>query len=153
MVLLIQPEIGDELQWEKAGVLEVADLVVVHKGDLPGAERTESQVRELLNLPGSHATPVVRVSSKSGAGIAELWSALETLPGHSGSTRRNTQTLLRLVQEHVADCISGHPTSVRPVVDDWRDGRLTSREAVAEALTIIVNCKWTNGDGTESRRM
>src|SRR5204862_5291465 len=37
VVLLLQPETGDDLQWEKAGVLEVADLLVVHKADLPGA--------------------------------------------------------------------------------------------------------------------
>ena len=39
VVLLVQPETGDDLQWEKAGVLEVADVVVVHKADLPAAER------------------------------------------------------------------------------------------------------------------
>ncbi len=41
VVLLVQPESGDELQWEKAGLLEVADVVVVHKADLAGADRTE----------------------------------------------------------------------------------------------------------------
>ena len=44
VVLLLQPETGDDLQWEKAGVLEVADVVVIHKADLPGAERVEAQV-------------------------------------------------------------------------------------------------------------
>ena len=38
----MQPETGDELQWEKAGQLEIADIVVVHKADLPSAERVES---------------------------------------------------------------------------------------------------------------
>src|SRR5205814_3619159 len=37
VILLLQPETGDDLQWEKAGVLEVADAVVVHKAALPGA--------------------------------------------------------------------------------------------------------------------
>ena len=37
VVLLLQPETGDDLQWEKAGLLEVADVVVVHKADLPGS--------------------------------------------------------------------------------------------------------------------
>ena len=36
LVLLLQPETGDDLQWEKAGLLEVADLVVIHKADMPG---------------------------------------------------------------------------------------------------------------------
>ena len=37
--LLVQPEAGDDLQWEKAGIVEMADIVVVHKADLPSAER------------------------------------------------------------------------------------------------------------------
>ena len=35
VIVLVQPETGDELQWEKAGQLEIADIVVVHKADLP----------------------------------------------------------------------------------------------------------------------
>src|SRR5215831_15087307 len=63
LVLLLQPETGDDLQWEKAGLLEVADVVVVHKADLPGAERVEAQVRAALDLPGAKPVPLVRVSA------------------------------------------------------------------------------------------
>jgi putative protein kinase ArgK-like GTPase of G3E family len=76
VVVLVQPETGDELQWEKAGQLEIADIVVVHKADLPGAERTESQLRELLNMPGCRTVPVLRVSSSKGSGLHELWQAI-----------------------------------------------------------------------------
>ncbi len=79
VTLLIQPEAGDELQWEKAGLLEVADVVVVHKSDLPGAERVESQVRELLNLPGCREVPVLRVSSARNEGLEELWKVVESM--------------------------------------------------------------------------
>src|SRR6185436_3500467 len=44
LVLLLQPETGDDLQWEKAGLFEVADILVIHKADLPGADRVEAQV-------------------------------------------------------------------------------------------------------------
>ena len=77
----VQPETGDELQWEKAGQLEIADIVVVHKSDLAGAERAISQLHELLNLPGCRAVPVVRVSSSKGLGLDELWAAVEACPG------------------------------------------------------------------------
>src|SRR5262249_34814531 len=39
LILLVTPAAGDEIQWEKAGVIELADLVVVNKSDMPGAER------------------------------------------------------------------------------------------------------------------
>ncbi len=76
VVLLVQPEAGDDLQWEKAGVLEIADIVVVNKADLPGAERTEAQLREILNLPGCREVPVLRASGGKNHGVAELWSAI-----------------------------------------------------------------------------
>jgi LAO/AO transport system ATPase len=76
VIVLVQPETGDELQWEKAGQLEIADIVVVHKADLPSAGRVEAQLRELLNLPGCRPMPVVRVSSNKGLGIEELWAAV-----------------------------------------------------------------------------
>ncbi len=47
-VVLEAPEMGDEVQAIKAGLLEVADLVVVNKGDRPGAQRTASQLRAML---------------------------------------------------------------------------------------------------------
>ena len=78
VVLLLQPETGDELQWQKAGVLEVADVVVVHKADLPGAERVEAQVRDMVNLPGCRAVPVLRASASKGQGMEELWHAIES---------------------------------------------------------------------------
>ncbi|MEQ8786122.1 MAG: GTP-binding protein [Pirellulaceae bacterium] len=80
LVLLVQPEAGDDLQWEKAGLLEVADVVVVNKADLPGAERVEAQLREMLNLPGCRQVPVLRVTAAKAQGLAELWSAIDALP-------------------------------------------------------------------------
>lgn len=84
IVLLLQPESGDDLQWEKAGVLEVADIVVVHKADLPGAEATAAQVRSMLDLTRQSKAPVLRVSSKGRQGIAELWQAIQSLPLRRG---------------------------------------------------------------------
>jgi LAO/AO transport system ATPase len=79
VVLLLQPEAGDDLQWEKAGILEVADLVVVHKADLPRADEVEAQVRGTLGLSAGPAIPVLRISSKSSEGLAELWNKITAL--------------------------------------------------------------------------
>jgi LAO/AO transport system ATPase len=79
VIVLVQPETGDELQWEKTGQLEIADVVVVHKADLPGAERTLSQLRDLLNLPGCRPVPIVSVSSSKGLGVEELWTLVDAM--------------------------------------------------------------------------
>lgn len=76
VVLLIQPHTGDELQWEKAGILEIADAIVVHKADLPGAEQIAAQLRDVL---APQPTPIVLVSSATGRGLVEAWRTIELL--------------------------------------------------------------------------
>jgi len=76
LVLVLQPQTGDELQWEKAGLLEVADVVVINKGDLPGGDRTVADVTQQLRLPGRDVA-VLKTSAVRGEGIVELWEAIE----------------------------------------------------------------------------
>ena len=59
-VVLEAPEMGDEVQAIKAGLLEVADIVVVNKGDRPGAQRTAAQLRAMLT---STVSPRMAASS------------------------------------------------------------------------------------------
>jgi 2-methylcitrate dehydratase len=80
VVLLLQPESGDDLQWEKAGLLEIADVVAIHKADLPGAETTAAQVRRTLDLDRHRNVAIVQVSSKARQGVESLWAAIERLP-------------------------------------------------------------------------
>ncbi len=79
LVLLLQPETGDDLQWEKAGLLEVADVVVIHKADLPGADRVEAQVLATLGLDSAPCRPS-SASARTGQGLAELLTAIWACP-------------------------------------------------------------------------
>ncbi|MES1213324.1 MAG: GTP-binding protein [Singulisphaera sp.] len=77
LVLLVTPNTGDEVQWEKAGLIEVADLVVVNKSDLPGADRVAHQLQSALSLaPQSKKVPVLNVTAATGQGVPELWQAI-----------------------------------------------------------------------------
>jgi LAO/AO transport system kinase len=64
-VVLEAPEMGDEVQAIKAGLLEVADIVVVNKGDRPGAQRTAAELRAMLTVV---ASPRVTGTAYAGAG-------------------------------------------------------------------------------------
>ena len=75
-VVLEAPEMGDEVQAIKAGLLEVADLVVVNKGDKPGALRTAAQLRAML------VPTVARTAHRSADAQAPRG------PGHDGLDRR-----------------------------------------------------------------
>ncbi len=87
-VVLEAPEMGDEVQAIKAGLLEVADLVVVNKGDRPGAQRTASQLRAMLaaaaprrsaddTRPRPKRPDVLVTTAATGEGVPELLAALD----------------------------------------------------------------------------
>ncbi len=77
-VLVLVPGMGDEVQSMKAGVMEVADVFVVNKGDREGAERLEAEVRAMQGLGASEAdsVPVVRTVATTGEGVGELMGSV-----------------------------------------------------------------------------
>ncbi|OBH99040.1 methylmalonyl Co-A mutase-associated GTPase MeaB [Mycobacterium sp. E2733] len=70
-VVILNPGAGDAIQAAKAGVLEVADIVVVNKADREGAEQTVRDLREETDAP------IVSLIAARGEGIAELMAAIE----------------------------------------------------------------------------
>jgi LAO/AO transport system ATPase len=137
VVLLLQPESGDDLQWEKAGVLEIADLIAVHKADLPGADATVAQVRAALDLSSQKPVPVLKVSSKTGEGVEELWSAVRRCPRRRGNV--DATELLQLAQTALADrfrkAMEGHDPRLQKLLTELRDGRLP-----ADAGAVLLQC-------------
>jgi LAO/AO transport system ATPase len=77
VVLVLQPQMGDELQWEKAGVMEIADVVVVNKADLPGADQAVADLTQQLHTTSGPTTPVVKTSVARNVGIEQLCRVLE----------------------------------------------------------------------------
>jgi len=75
VLVVLQPGAGDGIQAMKAGLLEIADLLVLNKADLEGSTRLENEVREMLELREAgigRAPEVCLVSAKTGRGIPEL---------------------------------------------------------------------------------
>ncbi|MBN8555352.1 MAG: hypothetical protein J0L93_07905 [Deltaproteobacteria bacterium] len=72
-VLILQPETGDEIQWMKSGVREWADLFIVHKADLKGADL----MAQTLVEQGAKPSEVIQVSSKNNKGFENVLSALQ----------------------------------------------------------------------------
>jgi LAO/AO transport system kinase len=89
-VVVQAPEMGDEVQAIKAGLLEVADIVVVNKGDRPGAQRAAAQLRAMLTVgvrhdraavlagrPQPKRPDVLLATALTGEGVPELLAALD----------------------------------------------------------------------------
>ncbi len=69
------PGLGDDIQAIKAGILEIADLLVVNKADLAGADRLATDLRYMLQLSEQRSdwpTPIVRTVAVDGTGVPEL---------------------------------------------------------------------------------
>ena len=78
--LLLVPGMGDDVQTFKAGVMEIADLYVLNKADLPGAERLQQEIEAMLFLASradGWRPPIVRAIATTGSGISEVRQALE----------------------------------------------------------------------------
>jgi LAO/AO transport system kinase len=84
-VVVEAPEMGDEIQAIKAGLLEVADIIVVNKGDRPGAHRTAAQLGAMLadtrearpGRPAAKRPDVLVTTAATGQGVPELLAAID----------------------------------------------------------------------------
>jgi LAO/AO transport system kinase len=76
--VLVAPGMGDSIQAAKAGVLEVADVLVVNKADRPETQRTVRDLRQMAAMSASPwKAPVVTTIAVSGEGIDELVRQLD----------------------------------------------------------------------------
>ena len=72
------PNLGDDIQAIKAGILEIADILVVNKADLPLAGRTADQLRSMLKLRAENRdVPVIETIATTGAGVEQLVDAVD----------------------------------------------------------------------------
>lgn len=80
VVVVLCPGAGDSIQAMKSGLLEVADVLVVNKDDLPGAHRLAADLSEAIHIRlagrGKWIPPVVMCSAGKGTGIAEVGQAI-----------------------------------------------------------------------------
>jgi LAO/AO transport system kinase len=95
-VVVEVPEMGDEVQAIKAGLLEVADLLVVNKGDRPGADLAARHLRAMLSTAGGRIgrkpPPIMLTTATSGEGVAALADAIDA---HQSTARSPEQATAR----------------------------------------------------------
>jgi LAO/AO transport system kinase len=78
VVLVLVPESGDNIQFMKSGIMEIADIIVINKGDREGCEVLAAELEGILAFnPRSPAPPVVITEASHGIGVEELRAELE----------------------------------------------------------------------------
>jgi putative protein kinase ArgK-like GTPase of G3E family len=65
------------VQTIKAGIMEIADIFVINKSDLPGAETVQRELEAMLSLTDGRKPPIVRTVARDGTGVVELLAAIE----------------------------------------------------------------------------
>jgi LAO/AO transport system kinase len=141
-VVLVVPGMGDSIQAAKAGILEVADVLVVNKADRPDTQAAVRDLRSMVALATADwKPPIVTTVATSGEGIDELvrqldrhWSWLES------SGERERRRLAR-ARDEVTALVFGVIRDRLDVPDGLAarvaDGRLDPYEAADELLASI----------------
>ncbi len=86
VAVVLTPAGGDHIQTAKAGIMEIGDVFVVNKSDLPGAGRMAKDIQDMLrirndlaqpaNESGEWSVPVLLTSALAQEGTEQLWEAL-----------------------------------------------------------------------------
>jgi len=102
VVVVTAPGLGDEVQALKAGILEIADVLVVNKADREGADRLAAELRLAAGRPsGQPAVPVIKTVATQGAGVVALVEALEAHHAWLESSGRGRERAARLAEQQL----------------------------------------------------
>ena len=130
IVVVEGPARGDGIQAEKAGLLELADLVLVNKCDLDGAERHASELEDSFAL--NDQSPEVRlVSGLRGTGVNEAAEALLKLSASNRSTRAKMRERLHASIERR---LTNHP-EYNSTLEAMAEGTLDIDDAMMVLLS------------------
>ena len=110
VIIVLMPELGDEIQAAKAGLVEIGDIFAINKSDLPGADRVLYNLGSALSAKESGWNQVaIKVSVKSSEGLSELIGAIEKHaaffkePGKSSFVR--TKRLARELSRRIENIV------------------------------------------------
>jgi LAO/AO transport system kinase len=145
------PGLGDDIQALKAGLLEVADILVVNKADREGAERTYQDLVTMLDLRFANETPawipkIYLTQAKRDEGLDELVAGIKEHQAHlareggqalrAARRERVRQEFLELMKEGVFSymvSILGQDNRLEAILEDILDHR-TDPYTASEAL-------------------
>ena len=131
-VVVCAPGLGDDIQAIKAGILEIADILVVNKADRDNADRTAQQ------LAGSRDAPVLKTVATTGDGVPALLEVIAgNVPSEDGDRRagRLRSALAGMAADMVRRELASDPAALGETVKDVLEGRTTLRRAARQAAS------------------
>jgi LAO/AO transport system kinase len=142
-IVVTAPGLGDDIQAMKSGHVEIADILVVNKGDRDGAEHAVQHLKGALSLKSDAraGVPVLKVTATTGEGVAALAAAIERVA--AGATaealarrrRRARYLIARAAADLVAERVrKGTGAAVDALADDVLAGAILPSEAARKLI-------------------
>ncbi len=129
VAVLVPPGSGDDVQMLKAGILEIADVFVVNKADVEGADRTVKELREMIHM--RDASPM---AGHHGADAVDVDGRDAPSPGEPGTDRGR--------DDGTAD--EGEDERVPPIVETVAK----TGEGVEEFMEVLAeHARWLDETG------
>ena len=129
-ILLVDgPDRGDIIQAEKAGIIELADIVVINKSDLPGSTNAAESIRSSLSFGDAKSSPeVILVSAQKNEGIEEMMNLVENC--HTPDWRERIKLKQRLISLWDSRLLSS--PEFNRIIDDLQTGSISLDGALDE---------------------
>ncbi len=143
LVVVVMPGAGDMVQAMKAGLMEIGDLYVVNKADLPGSRNMQADLAAALSLcPGGRRPPPVRlVAASTGSGMEELAADIDKLSAALGESENRMELQRKRRRRHIRRIVESTilkrfwtPETEAALDEVSRDSRLTSPLDAADRL-------------------
>jgi LAO/AO transport system kinase len=143
-IVVSAPGLGDDVQAMKSGLLEIADILVVNKGDREGAEQTLHQLMAALSIRAlaRDKVPVFKTIATTGEGVPALVQAIDDVgrvARSEGPIPRRRRRARYLIARAAADLVSAHiKHGVRADLDDMSDRVLSGTLSPADAAQRLI---------------
>ena len=148
-VVVLTPVAGDAIQTIKAGIMEIADVFVINKSDLPGAAKIAAEVEMMLDMQGERLKwrpPVVKTSATDGRGVDELLAAVEkhrlfALQNKGLAERRWARAereTLELVRHFWYQALSREKENLRPFLEAVARGEKSPYQGAREIISYLL---------------
>jgi LAO/AO transport system kinase len=113
-VVVLTPNLGDGVQMIKAGILEIADILVVNKADLEGHQRVVMELRGMLSLNAPRAQgpskewkpPIIPTVASRQEGIDKLWEAVQAHRAYLEASGRASELVERRLKDETAEVVA-----------------------------------------------
>jgi LAO/AO transport system kinase len=154
-VLVLMPGSGDDIQAIKSGIMEIGDIFVINKGDLPGANRTASEIIASLEMSLKGAewkTPVHVTNAEVNEGVDAVWKSIASHKAYLESSGKLKERRKHKLQSELSELVAEiarnnlkesleHSPQVQEVLNQLLDREIDPHSAAQAVVEDIYSVK------------